>query len=55
MSLKYMIGGDIGTTSTKLVLFSIDGSVIARHSTYLFHLNLCLIILHFRESEPQHF
>ncbi|HFK1747228.1 TPA: hypothetical protein ACGX4N_004060 [Bacillus cereus] len=32
MNLKYMIGVDIGTTSTKLVLFSIDGFVIARHS-----------------------
>lgn len=28
---KYMIGVDIGTTSTKSVLFSIDGSVIASH------------------------
>ncbi|PGK31672.1 hypothetical protein CN907_27110 [Bacillus anthracis] len=31
VSSKYMIGVDIGTTSTKSVLFSIDGSVIANH------------------------
>ncbi|HDR7589407.1 gluconokinase [Bacillus sp. TH22] len=31
VSSKYMIGVDIGTTSTKSVLFSIDGSVIASH------------------------
>lgn len=31
VSSKYMIGVDIGTTSTKSVLFSTDGSVIASH------------------------
>ncbi len=31
VSTKYMIGVDIGTTSTKSVLFSTDGSVIASH------------------------
>ncbi|PET55526.1 gluconokinase [Bacillus sp. AFS001701] len=31
MSSKYMIGVDIGTTSTKSVLFSVDGSVITSH------------------------
>ena len=31
VSSKYMIGVDIGTTSTKSVLFSTDGSVMASH------------------------
>ncbi|MED1421255.1 gluconokinase [Bacillus smithii] len=31
MSSKYVIGVDIGTTSTKSVLFSAEGSVISRH------------------------
>ncbi|MGG0835545.1 FGGY family carbohydrate kinase, partial [Priestia aryabhattai] len=31
MSKKYAIGVDIGTTSTKSVLFSVDGTVIANH------------------------
>ncbi|KOO37359.1 gluconokinase [Priestia koreensis] len=31
MSQKYMIGVDIGTTSTKSVLFRKDGSMVARH------------------------
>lgn len=31
MTLKYMMGVDIGTTSTKAVLFSIDGKVISSH------------------------
>ncbi|MBI0580222.1 gluconokinase [Neobacillus cucumis] len=31
MNSKYVIGVDIGTTSTKSVLFSASGSVIARH------------------------
>ena len=33
VSTKYMIGVDIGTTSTKSVLFSTDGSVIATERT----------------------
>ena len=31
MSSKYVIGVDIGTTSTKSVLFSVDGSIITSH------------------------
>ena len=31
-SARYMLGVDLGTTSTKTVVFTLDGKVVAQHA-----------------------